>query len=157
MPSTANTIVARGNGEYFEGTAGETLRPGDIVDISANKWYRIDESSDGAYDAAIWALVVENGLEGGTVDDTYAADERVFLYLPMNGDILNVQAQDDIAIGEPVCLAVAITAAGSDGCVKQATTTAQFKIGFSREALTGHSDSPTAISDNLVQIRVARV
>jgi hypothetical protein len=97
----ANTIVLKGKGHYIEGEAAEAVTPGMPVQLlSDNTWGMWDGAAAGEHDLV--AIAVEDALQGKTITDAYADGDRMQIYIPVSGDVVNVRlkASENVSIGE---------------------------------------------------------
>jgi hypothetical protein len=99
-----NKIVLRGaeTGNYEEGLLSGAASPGmNLVLRQTTSSYERHEYSAGGSDyvgtgtevsvtAGNLKIVVENSVEGLTVDDAYASGDDVYFYLPKPGDVLQL-------------------------------------------------------------------
>ena len=103
-------------GRFFEGTltSGQTPKPGTIMQIDTSvaidgsgrfTWKVYAPGSDGIR-CGLWAVLIEDDLQGRTETTAYVAGDRIRLYRPLPGDELNMILQDvsgtadDHAVGE---------------------------------------------------------
>lgn len=110
----ANQIVMANDprGRFFEGTIDGTPKPGVVMQVKSNvepvggrhTWEVFNGAADG--ERTLIAVLIEDTLNGGTVDTAYSSGSRGFLYYPLPGDdilmrLLDVAGTaDDHLIGE---------------------------------------------------------
>jgi hypothetical protein len=112
-----NTIIksAEPRGRFLEGIISGTPKPGTVMQIKAATeriggrftFVVYDRDADGDHPAGPFYVLLEDKLQGRTVDTAYADGERCFLYCPLPGDELNMLVTaagtgtgDAIAIGD---------------------------------------------------------
>ena len=85
-------------GVHEEGIAAEAMKPGQAAIENAtalvsgrSTFEPPDLSADG--DKTGFAIVLEDRTQGGTITDSYATGERLFLYYPALGEKINVLVQ----------------------------------------------------------------
>jgi hypothetical protein len=113
--SGANLIVLKGDfGQFEEGPLAAPALPGqNVLMTTANEVFGRHTYTPGATLAGGTAaggasspitVVMEDSLQGKTVNDSYAAGDNVRLYKPKKGDIIQVLALtgEDIDKGEGV-------------------------------------------------------
>lgn len=134
-----NTIVLKSKGHHEEGTATAAIKPGQPLEyLAGDKQYGI--ASD---DATSFLVAKEDALQGRTVRDAYAAEERVFAYQPLPGDvILGV-----VPVGTAVTEGAAVGIAGGEF-----VTDAGVVIGKFYETL---NDGAATTEEELVPIRIS--
>lgn len=77
--------------------AGETPKPGQVVQIQSatalqggrHTWEIYNADADGGRPKGPFIVLVEDGYQGKTVDDAYAAGTRAFGFVPKAGDEFN--------------------------------------------------------------------
>jgi len=102
MADDLNTIVLRGKGHYDEGEADAAISPGEAVRLAADGNYDPETIAASLVGQRGLAIALEDALQGNTVDDAYADGDRLFLYFPVPGDIVQVLAKagEDIDVGD---------------------------------------------------------
>lgn len=110
--SRGSTIIVASNprGLFLEGFVGSGLtpKPGQVMipdHAVALKGGRHTfkypaPGSDGTHPAGPYAVVREDSYQGKTTSDAYAAGERVFLYVPVPGEELNLLLADVTGTGD---------------------------------------------------------
>jgi hypothetical protein len=119
-------ILLRGGDCVEEGQAADAITPGMLVKMDANGNY-IPHNLAAGNAEKMWAT--EDALQGKTIEDDYAADDRVFLVCTEPGDIIYAILQD----GQKVTPADFLTSAG-DGTLKKASG-ANVVVGVPLESL----------------------
>lgn len=101
-----NSIIVTANprGVFTEGIVGAsfTPSPGQIVQIDISEalvggrhtFEAVNLDADGGNPKGAYYVVLEDALQGKTVEDEYAAGERIFLYTPVAGEELNLRWDD---------------------------------------------------------------
>ena len=113
MGRDANTIVLVGKGHYDEGEADAAILPGIAVALAGDGNWDPTTATEGL------SLALESALNGKTIDDAYADGDRLFIYHPIPGDVVNVLvvSGEDIAVGDRLAVSTggkfAETAAGN--------------------------------------------
>lgn len=125
--ATEKTIVTKGDyGRHEELVAAATISPGMALSrTSANK-FTPDAAAQAAALKKTLCIAKEDGLQGKTVDDDYAADDQVFAYYPIPGDevLALVKSGENIAIGDNL-----VTEGGGTGLfVEAAGTETKFQL-----------------------------
>lgn len=111
--ATKNQIVQKGRGHYLEGIlTAITPKPGTCLQLTsasgANTYQLWNGAADGENHEVI--ILLEDMLQGSTVDTAYAASSRCFLYIPQRGDEFLVLfgnasgTADDVAIGDKLMI-----------------------------------------------------
>lgn len=80
--------------------AAAAITPGMLLELtSANK---VQAHSNAGQDVGVIMFARENLLEGKTVDDNYAADDEVDVWIPQRGDIVEAILADgeNVSIGD---------------------------------------------------------
>lgn len=121
------TIVLRGHdkGHHDEGVLGAGVcTPGMAIELQAAGTYLQATSAIGEAVKKGVRIVKEDALQGRTLLDAYAANERVFFYIPVHGDIINifVKSGQNIVIGDDLV----IEGTGSGLFVEAAGTEAKY-------------------------------
>lgn len=95
----SNTIRLKGCGRYEEALANAILSPGHLIEILSTGKVRKHATEGGLAERA---FAIEDALQGKTVADAYAADDRVGYVLAAPGDEINavVKAGENVAIGD---------------------------------------------------------
>jgi hypothetical protein len=74
-----------GKGRHEEGVAGGTITPGQLIELNSSGNYVVHSSSGGYAEKA---FAIEDALQARTLDDDYAADERVSFVLAQPSDVV---------------------------------------------------------------------
>lgn len=100
MSATEKTIVLKGKGHYDEGESDAAISCGMAVALAADGNWDPTTSTVGL------SIAVEDALQGKTVDDAYADGDRLFLYHPVPGDVVNVlvTSGENIAVGDKLAV-----------------------------------------------------
>lgn len=100
MSATEKTIVLKGKGHWDEGEADSAISCGMAVAMAADGNWDPTTSTVGL------TLAVEDALQGKTVGDAYADGDRVFLYHPVPGDVVNVLvvSATNVAVGDKLAV-----------------------------------------------------
>jgi hypothetical protein len=107
------TIVVSGEpkGHFIEGklATGSTPKPGTCVSLtSAGLYEPWNGAADGEQDEVI--VLVEDAMQGKTVNDAYADSAHIFMYMPLAGDEIQVLfgnvagTADEVAIGDKLMI-----------------------------------------------------
>jgi hypothetical protein len=96
------------NEEYI---AAAAVTPGMLLEVTSAGKVQAHSTSEGNASAL---FAVEDELQGGDIDTAYAADARVFCWVPNPGDIVNAILVDgeNVAIGD-------LLASNGDGKLKK--------------------------------------
>lgn len=106
-----NTIVLKNYLNVFEEfTAAAAITPGHLIELIAAGTVQVHATADGI---AIPMFAIENNLEGKGIDDAYIAADKVQVWIPQRGDIVNAL----LANGETAVIGSKLTSAG-DGTLK---------------------------------------
>ena len=81
----AETIILEGCPRLKEGTLTTTARPGMFIKLNGEDSFE----TVAAGDFSVARVVTENDLIGGTIQGEYAIGTRVYMHLPMKGDLVN--------------------------------------------------------------------
>ena len=96
----SNRIILVGNGrEEQEFDANAAITPGDLIEfLSSGKVQR--HSVEGGLAERFFAT--EDALQGNSIDDDYASDDKVFSTFAMPGDEINarIKASTTVAVGD---------------------------------------------------------
>lgn len=86
MARSHNTIIIRGaGGQFDERPATAALSPGHLIFVASTGKFTKNATAN-----RLQIIVArEDTLQGHTIDDAYATDDRVFAYYPQKGDIIN--------------------------------------------------------------------
>lgn len=91
-------ITANPQGRFLEGTIYGTPKPGTVMEIkdafyegNQHRWQAFSASSG---ERRMIAVLLEDKLQGKTVDDAYVSGTRGFLYCPIMGEELNMLIAD---------------------------------------------------------------
>ena len=98
-----NTIVLKGAGRYEEGEADAAILPGEAIELAPDGNYDPCQASQAnAIKRRGLQIAIEDALQGKTVDDAYADGDRVFFYIPIPGDEIQVlvKSGENIDVGE---------------------------------------------------------
>lgn len=141
-------IESKGSFEHIEAIAVEAnIKPGMQVLLDSAGKFAIHGTAGGNYGDEI-IIVIEDALQGKTVDDAYAINTRCFAVIPHDGAEVNLLIADeqDIAIGDKII-------ANGSGKFKETTGVPKGMIGVATAAndLTGSNSS-----DTLSPVRIAR-
>lgn len=145
MSATDYTIVLKGKGHYDEGEADGAISPGMAATLAADGLWDQTVAAQAAALKGGLTLALESALNGGTVSDAYADGDRIFLYHPLPGDVVNVlvKSGEDIDIGD-----LLVVEGGTSGLFVEAAGT---ETKFQLKAIEG----PGALAANtLVACRV---
>ncbi len=120
-------IVLRGRDEgYGEGRCDEAMSPGMAIELAADGDYDQVQATQAEALKGVAGLIIliEDSMQGKTVDDAYAADDVIFFYHPVNGEIINilVKSGEAIAVGDTLV----VEAAGSGLFVEAAGTETRY-------------------------------
>lgn len=106
MGADARTIVLRGNqNHHIEGTLSTTAKPGMHVTLqSSGNYARSPETTAELVKYGSSLVVKEDALQGKTVNDSYNNGDRVFMYVPVAGDVLNllIKSGQNISVGDNI-------------------------------------------------------
>lgn len=157
--SSYGTIVVKGNGHFLEGKleTGFTPKPGTCMimtnaaaDGSGNFTYKPwDGAADGERDEII--ILRENEGLGKTPLDAYADSEHIYLYIPQNGDEVQVLYGNAAGTADDVTIGMKLIIDDVTGKVIPTTGSPESEPFKSLEAYT----DPTA--DQLILVRVTGV
>lgn len=139
IPSTPtpNTILLKGalSRRYEEGRAGGTIKPGHLIALNSSGNLIVHPTAGGVCTPV--SVAIEDGIQGKTIDDAYAATDLVRYVIPQNGDVLYMllKAGENAPAG-------GITISAGDGTVKNTTGTPTGYVGRYDEAVdnSGGSD-----------------
>lgn len=100
MSATEKTIVLKGKGHYDEGEADAAISCGMAVAMAADGNWDPTTSTVGL------SIAVEDALQGKTVNNAYADGDRLFIYHPMPGDVVNVLVVSgtNVAVGDKLAV-----------------------------------------------------
>lgn len=128
----SNTIKLKGCGRYEEAFANAALTPGHLIEVMSTGKVR-KHATEGGYAERAFAL--EDALQGKTIDDAYAADDKVGYTLACPGDevFAYIAAGENVAVGDRLIsngdgTLQKETGAGSGVTVKQVIATARQAI-----------------------------
>lgn len=106
MAARGRTILltAHPQGRFLEGTIYGTPKPGTVMEIKA-PYYEGNEHqwqvfSGGSGTRTLIAVLLEDKLQGKTVDDAYVSGTRGFLYCPIAGEEMNMLIADVAGTGD---------------------------------------------------------
>lgn len=151
-------VSAEPGGKFMEGyiASGQTPKPGTILQRDATVALRggrhtyklYDRAADGDNPLGPIFVLLEDRLQGKTVDDAYAAGDRCFLYTPISGDELNCLLGDVTGTGDTHALGEALMVDDGTGQLVITTGTPQQTPFLLLEAVT---PAPTAATLAWVQ------
>ena len=97
----SKTIILVGRGTRKERVAAAAITPGHLVELKSTGKVGVHSTAGGN---AQKAFAVEDDLQGNSISDVYAADDRVQYNIMNSGDVVNAILADgeSIAIGDPV-------------------------------------------------------
>lgn len=97
-------ISAHPQGKYLEGVVYGTPKPGVVMSIktafSEGGWHQWEPWSYSSGHRRLIAVLLEDRLQGKTIDDAYVTGTRCFLYVPQAGDELNMLIADVAGTGD---------------------------------------------------------
>lgn len=91
MSRNAIIVSEEPKGHFIEGllASGQTPKPGQCISLKSDGTYEAwNGAADGEQDEVI--ILLDDNLQGKTVDDAYADGARFFAYIPLPGDELMV-------------------------------------------------------------------
>lgn len=135
-------IHLRGTGRHEEAIAGAAVRPGDLIDV-ASTGKVVKHPTAGGWAEKAFAL--EDALQGNSIDDNYALNDRVSFVIAQPGDIVYAW----LSGGETTTLDDFLTSNG-DGALKVASST-DIRVAKALEAVDA-SDSNDV--DERIKIRI---
>lgn len=102
MASNVNTIVLIGKGRYEEGEVDSAITPGMAVQMAADGKYDVPQGTQAETLKRGLQIAIEDALRGKTITDAYAATDRLFFYIPVEGDVIHllVKSGANIAVGD---------------------------------------------------------
>jgi len=117
-----NTIVLKGGNHFDEVTLDKIASPGMAIELAADGNYdQVQSAQAEALKQGLQKILIEDALQGKTVDDAYAASDKAQAYSAVAGDQLQVLVKDGqtIAIADKLCVegggsGLFIEAAGSE-------------------------------------------
>ena len=115
----SNGIESQGPSRYIErnSATGVTVTPGDLLKINSSDKFILPAAGDAGLKLPV-IIARENELYGKTVDDTYAAGDRVYAQRLVTNDEVHVR----VAAGETVTFGALLALTGTDGTVSVAGT-----------------------------------
>lgn len=97
-------ITAHPQGRFLEGTILGTPKPGVVMSIETpfyeGGWHRWEPFAGSSGHRGLIAVLLEDKLQGKTVDDAYVTGTRGFLYCPIPGEELNMLIADVEGTGD---------------------------------------------------------
>lgn len=123
------TIVLRGHdkGHHDEGVLGAGVcTPGMAIELQAAGTFLQQSSAIATALKKAVKIVKEDALQGRTLLDAYASGERVFYYIPLPGDIINlfVKSGQNIVVGDNLV----VEGTGSGLFIEAAGTEVKFQF-----------------------------
>jgi hypothetical protein len=100
MAARGNSILisAHPQGKFLEGVVFGTPKPGTVMSIktpfSQGGWHQWEPWSYSSGHRRLIAVLLEDNLQGKTIEDAYVSGTRCFLYVPQAGDELNMLIAD---------------------------------------------------------------
>ena len=140
--SDPETIILKGTPIFKEGKTDEKLSPGHIIEIGGTE--DIQKQSTAQQDCQR-NIVVENDLDGKTIEDEYAANARVFYGTCQPG----VEVLARVAAAAPAITKGNFLEAKGDGTVRKLTAGGT-AIGIALEAL----DNTAGTKEVFIQMEV---
>lgn len=96
-------ITAMPQGRFLEGTIYGTPKPGTVMSLKAafyeGGWHQWEPWSYSSGHRRLIAVLLEDRLQGKTIDDAYVTGTRGFLYCPIAGEELNMLIADIAGTG----------------------------------------------------------
>lgn len=99
-----NTILVQAGpqGRFVEGYAATAEKPGTVMQIDAtvavksgrHTWKVYTPGSDGLRPQGPYIVLLEDSLQGRTINDAYVAGTRCFGYVPQTGEEINILVAD---------------------------------------------------------------
>lgn len=145
-------------GMYLEGYAGEALSPGQIVNIkrgvklrdgNAFTWEAYDgaggvgsSTGSGSDGNGLLAVVNIDFLQGKSATDAYASGDRVFLYVPYAGEMINIMVDSSVGSIE---IGDTLKPKNGDGTLQEASSSDSY-IPFQSAEEDGSISSDTLIA-----------
>jgi hypothetical protein len=97
-----NTIILKGGNHQIEVTLDAIASPGMAIELAADgKYDPVASAQAEALKQGIQPVLIEDGLQGKTVDDAYASGDKAQAYQAVAGDHLQVLVKD----GETIAVA----------------------------------------------------
>jgi hypothetical protein len=122
-----NQIVLKGSNHFNEGTLDTAAYPGTAIELAADGNYDPVVSAQAeALKQGIQPILIEDGLQGKTVDDQYSASTKAFFYQPVAGDHIQVLVKD----GEAIAVAdkLVVEGGGSGLWIEAAGTETAYQV-----------------------------
>jgi hypothetical protein len=101
-------IIKGGEGQFYEAIAGAEIYPGELVEFYSDSGTLKVRPHSNAGQSAGKFFANLNTMEGETLSDAYAAGERVELYCPLPGEVI----QGRVSNGQDVSQADELESAG---------------------------------------------
>lgn len=95
-----NSVIIKNYNDHFEEyTANAAISPGMLIELMSTGYVRAHATEGGN---ALPMFAIENKLEGEGITDAYAAADKVQCWIPVRGDEVYAQIEDEqnIAIGD---------------------------------------------------------
>jgi len=126
MATNVNTIVLKGMGHHDEGEADGAITPGMAVELAADGKYDAQAAAQAAALKTHLKIAKEDALQGNIITDAYAAGDRLFFYVPNEGDHIHalVKTGEDIDVGDKLV----VEGGGSGLFVEAAGTETKFQL-----------------------------
>jgi len=143
--SLRNTIITIETGIQYEAVANAAITPGQIVELLSTGKVQKQATASGVAEKAV---AIEDYLQGNSVDDDYAADDRVLYRVFGSGaEVYLILADgESVAVGAKLELALA-------GEV-QAVTTGGTVFAIATEAVDASDSAATAVNDRRIVCRI---
>lgn len=133
-----------GDGRYEEAIAAGAIMPGHLVKLDSDGKVAVHGSAAGVAERM---FAVEDALQGNSIDDAYAADDRVALVIARPGDViyawLDAGADGTVAVGDP------LTSSGN-GLLKKGVATNIVAIALQALDLNDTGDVDTRIKVRVI-------
>jgi hypothetical protein len=138
-----NTIILSANpqGKFLEGVAGDTSKPGTIMQIQAGT---VDASGRKTYIAAApgtdgldvqLAVMIEDDLQGFGVSQAAVVGTRIRLYVPISGEEMNILAGEIAGTGNSYTIGDKLIVDAESGILVPYAATPQAAVAEAMETL----------------------
>lgn len=151
----SNTIKLKNYLNIFEEyAANAAITPGHLIEVISTDKVQVHATGDGN---ALPMFAIEDDLQGKTIDQAYAAGDRVQVWIPQRGDQVNAILHDE----EAVVIGDFLTSYG-DGTLKKYDVAASGAIiespalivGVALAALDLSSSSAASVANTRIAVRI---
>lgn len=134
MQGSKIIVASEPRGTFLEGVVSGTPYPGTVMQLQAGTapvggrftWEAYNPSADG--DPRLWAVLIEDDLEGFAFSTAYVSGNRCKLYCPIPGEHMNMLVAGQVGTGSANAFTIAerfIAQHGTGLLIKESTSATQ--------------------------------